>query len=69
MALSIMTLVSANAIASMLEQLEGALEFDTPGAVGRRAAVAAFFESILHAAADQREQVRIAKLFKPDGVA
>ena len=69
MAIAIMTVISANAISSMTDEMESTLEFDTPGAVGRRAAVADFFTAILDHAANHREEVRLKQLFAVGGVA
>lgn len=68
-AIAIMTVISANAISSMTDQMESTLEFDTPGAVGRRAAVAEFFAAILDHAANHREELRLNKMFAGAGVA
>lgn len=68
-AIAIMTVISANAISSMTDQMESTLEFDTPGAVGRRQAVAEFFAAILNDAADHREQLRLNQMFAGAGVA
>lgn len=67
-ALAIMTVISANAISSMTDQMESTLEFDTPGSVGRRKAVAELFERVLDHAADQREEIRLKQAFN-QGVA
>jgi hypothetical protein len=64
---AILTIIAANAVSSLLEQMEAGLEFDTPGAVGRRKAVAELFEKVLDHASDQREELRLKKLFAGQG--
>jgi hypothetical protein len=64
-AIAIMTVVAANAISSLSDQMESALEFDTPGAQGRRQATAAYFERILNHASELREGERLRRLILP----
>lgn len=58
-AIAITTSIAANAISSILDELEGSLSMDTPEAVGRRQAVVEFFTAILNGSANQREQARL----------
>lgn len=65
MAMAIMIIVAANAISSLSDEMENALQYDTPGAMGRRKAVTEFFERIINAAADDRERQRIQSMLNP----
>ena len=68
-AIAIMTIVSANALSSMMEQVEGALVGEAPEAIGRRKAIVNIFEDVLNRSADMREAVRLQRLSGMAGIA
>lgn len=56
---AILTIIAANAVSSVFEQMEGALEMATPEAVGRRQATVEIFGEILNKAVMEREKIRL----------
>lgn len=58
-ALAILTVVAANAVSSVCEQMEGGVVADDPAIRGRREAIASLFSEVLHAAARERTALRL----------
>jgi predicted negative regulator of RcsB-dependent stress response len=58
-ALAILTVVAANAVSSVCEQMEGDVVADDPAIRGRREAIASLFAEVLNAAAQQRTAHRL----------
>lgn len=58
---AILTIIAANAVSSVIEQMEGALDMATPEAIGRRNAAVELFGEILNKAVMEREQARLAR--------
>lgn len=58
-ALAILTVIAANAVSSVCEQMEGDVVADDPAIRGRREAIASLFSEVLNAAARDRTARRL----------
>jgi hypothetical protein len=61
-ALAILTVVAANAVSSLCEQMEGGIIAEDPAIRGRREAIANLFADILNAAVQERLRLRLQSL-------
>jgi hypothetical protein len=64
-AVATLVVIAANAVASVCEQMEAALDNESPEAAGRRKAITEFFGGILDHAAQQRIEARLASYLNP----